>query len=131
MGEQGTRGLMTVGELASRVGVTVRTIQYYDQKGLLHPSSKSEQNQRLYSRDDEERLYRILTLKFLGFSLTRSYLEIWAKTFTTFPQGASAYLVIIGACVFVGLIICLNLVMHGLNYNKLKKLEQLSRKGKF
>ena len=28
MGEQGTRGLMTVGELASRVGVTVRTIQY-------------------------------------------------------------------------------------------------------
>ena len=41
--------LMTVGELARRVGVTVRTIQYYDQKGLLHPSSKSEQNQRLYS----------------------------------------------------------------------------------
>ena len=123
--------LMTVGELARRVGVTVRTIQYYDQKGLLHPSSKSEQNQRLYSAEDEERLYRILTLKFLGFSLTRSYLETWAKTFTTFPQGASAYLVIIGACVFVGLIICLNLVMHGLNYNKLKKLEQLSRKGKF
>ena len=64
-------GLMTVGELARRVGVTVRTIQYYDQKGLLHPSSKSEQNQRLYSTDDEERLYRILTLKFLGFSLTQ------------------------------------------------------------
>lgn len=63
--------LMTVGELARRVGVTVRTIQYYDQKGLLHPSSKSEQNQRLYSRDDEERLYRILTLKYLGFSLTK------------------------------------------------------------
>ena len=63
--------LMTVGELARRVGVTVRTIQYYDQKGLLHPSSKSEQNQRLYSIDDEERLYRILTLKFLGFSLTQ------------------------------------------------------------
>lgn len=53
--------LMTVGELARRVGVTVRTIQYYDQKGLLHPSSKSEQNQRLYSTGDEERLYRILT----------------------------------------------------------------------
>ena len=63
--------LMTVGELARRVGVTVRTIQYYDQKGLLHPSSKSEQNQRLYSRDDEERLYRILTLKYLGFSLAQ------------------------------------------------------------
>ena len=43
MGEQGTRGLMTVGELASRVGVTVRTIQYYDQRGLLHPTCKGEQ----------------------------------------------------------------------------------------
>lgn len=63
--------LMTVGEIARRVGVTVRTIQYYDQKDLLHPSSKSEQNQRLYSREDEERLYRILTLKYLGFSLAQ------------------------------------------------------------
>ncbi len=63
--------LMTVGELSKRVGVTVRTIQYYDQKGLLHPTSKSEQNQRLYSHEDEERLYRILTLKYLGFSLAQ------------------------------------------------------------
>ena len=58
MGEQGTRGLMTVGELASRVGVTVRTIQYYDQRGLLHPTCKGEQNLRLYSPADEERLNR-------------------------------------------------------------------------
>ncbi|MDO5335807.1 MAG: MerR family DNA-binding transcriptional regulator, partial [Coriobacteriia bacterium] len=29
---------MTVGELAKRAGVTVRTLQYYDQKGLLAPS---------------------------------------------------------------------------------------------
>ena len=38
MGEQSSQDLMTVGELASRVGVTVRTIQYYDQRGLLHPT---------------------------------------------------------------------------------------------
>ena len=68
---------------------------------------------------------------FLGFSLTCSYLEIWAKNFITLPQRTSAYLVIIGACAFVGLITCLNLVMHGLNYNKLNKLEQIFRKGKF
>ena len=73
----------------------------------------------------------LLGSAFLGFSLTRSYLDSWAKNFITLPQRTSAYLLIIGACVFVGLIICLNLVMHGLNYNKLKKLEQLSRKGKF
>ncbi len=71
MGEQSTRGLMTVGELASRVGVTVRTIQYYDQRGLLHPTCKGEQNLRLYSPADEERLNRIITLKYLGFSLSQ------------------------------------------------------------
>lgn len=63
--------LMTVGAFARRVGVTVRTVQYYDQCGLLHPTSKSSQNQRLYSPDDEERLYHILTLKYLGLSLTQ------------------------------------------------------------
>lgn len=64
------RSLMTVGELAARVGVTVRTIQYYDQRGLLHPTCKGEQNLRLYSEADEERLYRIVTLKHLGLSLS-------------------------------------------------------------
>lgn len=64
------RSLMTVGELAARVGLTVRTIQYYDQRGLLHPTCKGEQNLRLYSEADEERLYRIVTLKHLGLSLS-------------------------------------------------------------
>ena len=64
------QNLMTVGELAGRVGVTVRTIQYYDQRGLLHPACKGEQNLRLYSKADEERLYRIVTLKYLGLSLS-------------------------------------------------------------
>lgn len=67
---ESSRDLMTVGELAARVGVTVRTIQYYDQRGLLHPTCKGEQNLRLYSAADEERLYRIVALKRLGFSLS-------------------------------------------------------------
>ena len=53
------------------MGVTVRTIQYYDQRGLLHPTCKGEQNLRLYSPADEERLNRIITLKYLGFSLSQ------------------------------------------------------------
>ncbi|MBQ9003828.1 MAG: MerR family transcriptional regulator [Eggerthellaceae bacterium] len=61
--------LMTVGQLAKKVGTTVRTIQYYDQQGLLSPSAKGPANQRLYSRTDEEELYRILTLKYLGLPL--------------------------------------------------------------
>ena len=71
MGEEDSQGLMTVGELAARVGVTVRTIQYYDQRGLLHPTCKGEQNLRLYSPADEERLNRIITLKYLGLSLAQ------------------------------------------------------------
>lgn len=61
---------MTVGDLARKAGVTVRTIQYYDQKGLLTPSAKGPQGQRLYTAQDLESLYRILTLKYLGLSLS-------------------------------------------------------------
>ena len=62
---------LTVGELARRVGVTVRTIQYYDQQGLLSPSAKGPQNQRLYTDANVKDLYRILTLKYLGLSLAQ------------------------------------------------------------
>lgn len=65
------RRYLTVGELARRVGVTVRTIQYYDQQGLLSPSAKGPQNRRLYTDDNVKDLYRILTLKYLGLSLAQ------------------------------------------------------------
>ena len=61
---------MTVGELAEKVGVTVRTIQYYDQENLLKPSAKGSRNQRLYTEKDEEKLYKILCFKFMGLSIT-------------------------------------------------------------
>ena len=60
---------MTVGELARLAGVTVRTVQFYDQKGLLSPSAKGPQGQRLYTLEDVQGLYRIMTLKYLGLSL--------------------------------------------------------------
>ena len=34
-------GFMTVGEAAKKIGVTVRTLQYYDKEGLLSPSAES------------------------------------------------------------------------------------------
>ena len=40
-------GFMTVGELAARLGTTVRTLQYYDRLGLLPPSGESEGGRRL------------------------------------------------------------------------------------
>ena len=42
----------TTGELAKLCGVTVRTVQYYDSRGILIPSELSEGGRRLYSEDD-------------------------------------------------------------------------------
>ena len=62
-------GYMTVGELAKRVGTTVRTLQYYHREGLLPPSGETEGGRRLYTDKDMIRLHQILSLKSLGFSL--------------------------------------------------------------
>lgn len=62
-------GYMTVGEAAKKMGVTVRALQYYDQKGLLKPSAESGGGRRLYTDKDLIKLHQILSLKSLGFSL--------------------------------------------------------------
>lgn len=62
-------GYMTVGEVAKKMGVSVRTLQYYDREGLLSPSAESDGGRRLYTEKDVVRLHQILSLKSLGFSL--------------------------------------------------------------
>ncbi len=42
----------TTGDIAKLCGVTVRTVQYYDTRGILIPSTLSEGGRRLYSEDD-------------------------------------------------------------------------------
>lgn len=63
------QGYMTVGEVAKKTGVTVRTLQYYDKEGLLTPSSESAGKRRLYTDKDLVMLHQIISLKSLGFSL--------------------------------------------------------------
>lgn len=63
------KGYMTVGELAKKMGVTVRTLQHYDREGFFSPSAESEGGRRLYTDKDLVRLHQILSLKQLGFSL--------------------------------------------------------------
>lgn len=63
------QGYMTVGEVAKKMGVTVRTLQYYDKEGLLSPSTESRGGRRLYTDQDVIQLHQILSLKSLGFSL--------------------------------------------------------------
>lgn len=61
----------SIGQLSKKTAVTIRTLDYYDEIGLLKPSSKTEGGHRLYSDDDVMKLQRILALKYMGFSLEK------------------------------------------------------------
>jgi MerR family transcriptional regulator, thiopeptide resistance regulator len=58
-----------VGELAKQTGISVRTLHYYEEIGLLAPSRRSEAGYRLYADADVARLQQIMSLRQLGFSL--------------------------------------------------------------
>lgn len=59
----------TTGELAKLCGVTVRTVQYYDTRGILIPSALTEGGRRLYSEEDVKRMKTICFLRELGLSI--------------------------------------------------------------
>jgi DNA-binding transcriptional MerR regulator len=56
-------------EFADLTKVTVRTLHFYDQIGLLKPSFQKANGYRVYTETDLLRLQQIVTLKFMGFSL--------------------------------------------------------------
>ena len=58
----------TTGEMAKLCNVSVRTVQFYDAKGVLHPSELTEGGRRLYTDDDLVKLRLICMLKALGLS---------------------------------------------------------------
>lgn len=59
-----------VKEISQMTSLTVRSLQYYDDINLLKPSKRSDAGYRLYSEGDLLRLQQIITLKYLGFSLS-------------------------------------------------------------
>jgi len=61
--------ILKIGQLARRTGLTVRTLRYYDEIGLLNPSKRMDSGYRLYGVEEIERLHNILALRQLGFSL--------------------------------------------------------------
>ncbi|AXF57502.1 MerR family transcriptional regulator [Salicibibacter kimchii] len=63
--------MYTIGKLSKKTGVTVRTLDYYDEIGLLKPQSATEGGHRLYGEEEVMRLEQILALKYLGFSLEK------------------------------------------------------------
>lgn len=59
----------TTGEVAKICNVTVRTVQYYDNRGILTPSELSEGGRRVYSENDLEKMKAICFLREIGLSI--------------------------------------------------------------
>ena len=62
-------GLFTIGELARSTGLTVRTIRYWSDEGVLTPVTRSTGGYRLYDAESAARLELIRTLRELGLGL--------------------------------------------------------------
>jgi DNA-binding transcriptional MerR regulator len=67
---------MRIGELASRVGTTTRTLRFYEAQGLLD-ARRTPSGYRDYAEDDIRLVCEIIRLRELGFSLddTRPFVE--------------------------------------------------------
>ena len=61
--------LVQIGDLAKQLGITTRTIRYYEEIGLMGPSQRVGTGARLYDRNDIRRLKFILKIKELGIGL--------------------------------------------------------------
>ncbi|PET23729.1 MerR family transcriptional regulator [Bacillus thuringiensis] len=59
----------SIGEFAKRTGTSIRTLQYYDEIGLLKPGKNVSSGHRLYKGKDILELQKIVSLKVLGYSL--------------------------------------------------------------
>jgi DNA-binding transcriptional MerR regulator len=59
----------SIGQFSKKTGTTIRTLHYYDELELLKPSIITESGRRYYSDKNIVQLQKIISLKFLGYSL--------------------------------------------------------------
>lgn len=62
---------LTVGQISTHLGVTVRALHHWDEIGLVRPSLRTAAGYRLYTAGDLERLHRIVVYRELGLGLDR------------------------------------------------------------
>jgi DNA-binding transcriptional MerR regulator len=75
--EGGVSGL-TVGEAAASVGLSVHTLRWYEQEGLVSPVERDAVGRRRYSRDDIDWLQLLICLRGTGMPVRemRRYAEL-------------------------------------------------------
>ena len=59
----------TIGDVAAQFGLTVRTLRYWDQIGLVVPSYRDWQDFRQYTESDMQRIHDVLTYRAVGLKL--------------------------------------------------------------
>ena len=63
------RAMLHIGEVADRVGLSLRTVRYYEEQGLFKPAGRTEGGFRLYTDREVDRLLLIKQMKPLGFTV--------------------------------------------------------------
>lgn len=61
--------MRTTSQVAELTGISIRTLQYYDEMGLLKPSELTQSGYRLYNDEALQKLQQILFFRELGFKL--------------------------------------------------------------
>ncbi len=84
--KSGTDPFLTVTQLARDLGITARTIRFYEDKGLITPQRAG--STRVYTGRDRARMILILRGKRLGFSLReiKDYLDLYGVDHTQAEQ---------------------------------------------
>lgn len=85
---QSTKKLMRVGELAKKVGKTVRAMHLYEELGLVEPAERSDGGFRLYSKDAIDRIHWIVKLQAIGFTLAE--IQGFVRDFADAASGREA-----------------------------------------
>lgn len=85
--------MIPIQQVAKQTDITVRTLRYYDQIGLLPTAAKTEGGHRLYTKDDLKKLQQIRFLKEMGFKLEeiKSMLENPEWNWASALKGQLAY----------------------------------------
>jgi DNA-binding transcriptional MerR regulator len=85
-----TGGYLQIGEVAERAGLSLRTVRYYEEQGLVTPAKRSEGGFRLYTEEQVERLLVIRGMKPLGFTLHEMHDLLAARAVLGNPDAAAA-----------------------------------------